>query len=392
MYRRFAIVLAIGTFVGTVSCGEGIDFEKQIKPVFVEHCGKCHGEKKGAKQLRLHTADAIQRRLEKDGNLIVTGKPDDSKLFQRLVLPANDKKLMPKGGEPLAADTIKLIRTWIEEGAVLAMVAPATAGDASEAPADPGTSGKREPAPLPEVEPADPAAIDAITQAGGQVLPLFSGSHLLQVSFAYADKPADDATVSLLRPIASQLVSVNLSKADVTSNGLQPLADCTNLRVIHLENSNVDDAGLSHLAGLQSLEYLNLYGTGISDAGLQHLRELPRLEKLYLWKTKATYDMAMALEDGTEGLTVNLGYNHPVVAKQRLTKEKEQLDKQLKEAKSEEEAAKQKLEAAQKYRESLDARAAEVDKALKELEPKPEGAGGEDANSEEAEKPAEAKE
>ena len=51
--------------------------------------------------------------------LITAGKPEESELYKRLTLPADDKKRMPKGGEPLAKDKIDLIGRWIKEGAVL---------------------------------------------------------------------------------------------------------------------------------------------------------------------------------------------------------------------------------------------------------------------------------
>ena len=76
----------------------------------------------------------------------------------------------------------------------------------------------------------------------------------------------------------------------------------------------------------------------------------------------------MAMEKATPGLIVNLGYNHPVVMKIRLTKELEVVKKQAEEAKAEETKAQQQLEAAKKNAEAVNARLAEVEKQLKELE------------------------
>jgi hypothetical protein len=116
------------------------------------------------------------------------------------------------------------------------------------------------------------------------------------------------------------------------------------------------------------LQYLNLFGTGISDEGLKHLANLKHLQRLYLWQTKASYDAAMNMEKATPGLMVNLGYNHPVVMKIRLTKELEVVKKQSEEAKAEETKAQQQLEAAKKNAETVNARLADVEKQLKELE------------------------
>jgi hypothetical protein len=138
---------------------------------------------------------------------------------------------------------------------------------------------------------------------------------------------------------------------------------------LHLELSSVTDEGLAHIAGLSGLQYLNLYGTGVTDAGLKHFAGLKQLRRLYLWQTKASYDVAMSLEKDTPGLMVNLGYNHPVVAKMRLTKEIETAKKQAEEAKAEATKIEQQLASAKKNVEATGARVTEIEKQLKELEP-----------------------
>ena len=110
---------------------------------------------------------------------------------------------------------------------------------------------------------------------------------------------------------------------------------------------------------------MNLFGTGITDAGVPNLKGLKNLRKLYLWQTKVNYDPAMGLEKDIPGLMVNLGYNHPVVMKMRLTKELEAAKKQVEEAKAGETKAQQELEAAKKNAEMVNARVADIEKQLK---------------------------
>jgi hypothetical protein len=142
---------------------------------------------------------------------------------------------------------------------------------------------------------------------------------------------------------------------------------------LHLETSSVTNDGLAHVAALAQLEYLNLYGTAITDDGLAHLAGLKRLRKLYLWQTKVSYDAAMALEVGIPGLSVNLGYDHPVVAKKRLTEELAAAKKQVEDAKAAADKAQQQLERAQKDVEAAAARTAEVEKQLKALDGQADG-------------------
>ena len=94
-------------------------------------------------------------------------------------------------------------------------------------------------------------------------------------------------------------------------------------------------AQIPHLSKLEGLEYLNLYGTPITDANIRELTGLKHLARLYLWQTKVSYDAAMSLEKDIPGLEVNLGYDHPVIARNRLTKELESAKKQLESLKAE---------------------------------------------------------
>jgi hypothetical protein len=369
MYKTRIIATAAVLLIAITSQAQDkIDFAKQIQPIFVENCIKCHGEKMASGKMRLHTAAGLKEKWDADKELIVAGDPEKSELYQRLVLPADDKKRMPRMADPLPKETIELIANWIKQGAVLPDVAAApttpAADKADEAPAE-----KPKEPELPEVSAAPQEAIDKLTAAGAQVLPLFADSSLLQVSFAHRGEPAGDAELALLAGVAEQVYALNLADAKATDGGWSSLAVLKNLATLHLERSAVTDAGLEHLAGLSNLHYLNLYGTAITDEGLKHLAGLKHLQRLYLWQTKASYDAAMAMEKDIPGLIVNLGYDHPVVAKMRLTKELEQVKKQAEDAKSEQAKAEQALEGAKKNAEAVNSRLSDIEKQLKELEP-----------------------
>src|SRR5215213_9799182 len=272
---RILVVTLIMFNVGAASASaeDKVDFAKQVLPILQESCGKCHGEKKASAKLRVHTAAALKDKWDADKGLITAGKPEASELFKRIVLPKEDKKRMPKGGEPLAKDKIDLIGRWIKEGAVLPVVAAVATPAPAPVPAKPADAAaapkKEEPkkaveVPLPKVSAAPKEAIDKLTAAGAQVMPLFAESSLLQVSFAHRSSPAGDAEVALLSGVADQVYALNLADSKATDAGLAPLAGLKNIATLHLERSSVTDAGLAHLAKLGNLQYLNLYGTGIT--------------------------------------------------------------------------------------------------------------------------------
>ncbi|HVT30239.1 MAG TPA: c-type cytochrome domain-containing protein, partial [Lacipirellulaceae bacterium] len=350
---------------------EKVDFTKQVLPIFQQNCVKCHGEKRGSAGLRLHSAAALKEKWDKQKNLIVAGKPDASELYKRLTLPKENKKRMPKGGEPLPKDKIDVIARWIKEGAVLPVIAALEAKPQAEGkgPAA-ATQEAKKPVeiPPPAVTAAPQAAIDKLTADGAQVMPLFASSNLLTVSFAHRSAPAGDAELALLTGVADQVYMLNLADSKPSDAGLAALEGLKNLGTLHLEHSSVTDAGLAHLAKLSNLQYLNLYGTGISDAGLQHLKGLKNLRHLYLWQTKVTYAPAMGLEKEIPGLEVNLGYDNPMVVKMRLAKELTEAKKQSDEAKAALTNAQQALDAAKKSADAATARVSEVEKEIKQAE------------------------
>jgi hypothetical protein len=339
-----------------------VDFVSQIQPLLVSRCSKCHGEEKAMGKLRLHSAEAIQAFHEKD--LVVAGKPDESVLLKRITLPADDKKRMPKGGDPLPQAEIDLVRQWIAEGAVyVAASAPAPPADlpaTTEKPAD-------EPAehPLPEAPPASPEAIAAVEKTGGSAMPLFQGSPLLQVSFARLDPPAGDAALASLAGVAEQVAWLDLNGAQASD--WSPLAKLKNLSRLHLEHSSATDATLAHVAGLTRLEYLNVFGTAITDAGLEHLKSVKSLRRLYVWQTKVSFEAAEALKAAVPGLAIELGWDHPAVVKQRTEAELAAVKKQGEEANKRVEDLQKQLDEAKKEKEQSDARAAELQKQLDAL-------------------------
>lgn len=87
-------------------------FEKHIRPILVQHCGECHGEKKQAGGLRLDSRDGWKTGGD-SGAAIVPGKPEESLLLE--ALQHKSFKMPPKGKLP--AEVIQHFETWIRDGA-----------------------------------------------------------------------------------------------------------------------------------------------------------------------------------------------------------------------------------------------------------------------------------
>lgn len=354
-----------------------VDFEKEVLPIFEANCIKCHGEKKASGKLRLHSAEAIQEKMAKDEELIVSGEAEKSELYERITLPADSKKRMPKGkdAKPLDKETIETIANWINEGAKFkspeespkeAPTEPAAEADGAQ-PQAPGESASADANPLPEVPPADETAIATLQQAGAHVVPLFAGSNLLDVSFALAEEPADDADQALLNDVAPQLVELDLQGAQCSNAGWGVLAELTNLRTLKLNGSNFSDDASEYLHELEHLEVLNLYGTHVTDAALAQLGGLKHLKKIFLWQTEVSYDAALALEKTIPGLEWNLGWDHPVVARKRLEKQDAEFAELLQSAESDVARLRTELKVAEEAATKAKARYDEVHQQLEKL-------------------------
>ena len=120
-----------------------------------------------------------------------------------------------------AKEKIDLIAKWIKEGAVLPAVAAVTPPTARPQKPEEAPKKEEKPAevPLPKVAAAPKEAIDKLTAAGAQVMPLFAESSLLTVSFAHRSEPAGDAEVALLAGVAEQCYAIKPGRLEADRRG-----------------------------------------------------------------------------------------------------------------------------------------------------------------------------
>ena len=89
-------------------------FESKIRPLFIEHCQKCHGEKKQEGGLRLDTKAGWQKGGE-HGPVIVSGDPEKSRLIQAVRRKDKDLQMPPK--RALGAEEVAALEQWVKLGA-----------------------------------------------------------------------------------------------------------------------------------------------------------------------------------------------------------------------------------------------------------------------------------
>ncbi len=88
-------------------------FEKEVRPLLIDRCLKCHGGEKTRGSLKLTSRDAVLQGGD-NGPAAVPGKPADSLLVQLLL--RDDARRMPKGANPLSDHEIAVLSRWVEIG------------------------------------------------------------------------------------------------------------------------------------------------------------------------------------------------------------------------------------------------------------------------------------
>jgi hypothetical protein len=91
------------------------DFESQIRPLLIKHCGNCHGSQEQNSGLRLDARQAAFKGGD-GGTVIVPGKSSQSDLVRRVTTEDPDERMPPEGA-PLSKVEIELLRHWIDSGA-----------------------------------------------------------------------------------------------------------------------------------------------------------------------------------------------------------------------------------------------------------------------------------
>jgi hypothetical protein len=98
----------------------GIEFNRDIRPILAGHCLNCHGPDAAQRQADLRLDDPASALGDRDGNrVIVPGQPEQSELLLRVATDDPTLRMPPADSdqEPLSAAPVELLRAWIKQGA-----------------------------------------------------------------------------------------------------------------------------------------------------------------------------------------------------------------------------------------------------------------------------------
>ncbi len=111
--RMFSAVL----FTSLVAAARGaVDYLRDVKPIFTQHCVRCHGDDKEEAGLRMHTAEHV--RIGGDSGSLVKLRADGKSLLLQVVEGTHeDIPSMPYKKPALTTAQIEILREWVKQGA-----------------------------------------------------------------------------------------------------------------------------------------------------------------------------------------------------------------------------------------------------------------------------------
>ncbi|MEM8711774.1 MAG: PQQ-binding-like beta-propeller repeat protein [Planctomycetota bacterium] len=209
--------------------------------------------------------------------------PEDSELFYRVTLPADDPDAMPPKGPRLSRSELSALQAWIREGS--------PAKPLEQALSDAAKGALSRAALLDRVREASGARIDerpnSVVEDEAQLL----------VTWSFSPEPPTPARMAALEPVAHRVIELSLAGLEgPVDEWLSALPELPAIRRVHLERSPVTNGGVAALLKRSPvLDYLNLHSTRV-DRGVLDLDGLPEGAQLVLFGTDA-FKASAALVD-----------------------------------------------------------------------------------------------
>ena len=281
-----------------------------VAPILERRCVQCHKESKSKGKFRMDTYELLVKG-GKEGPGLEPGNSAESRILMRMLLPKDDEEHMPPEGKtPIEDHEFAVLKWWIDNGAdpkkalkdfeVPAPIKEAVTKLIPSLTVDTAKVSATESAVIPPAVDPDDALKSAVATISKQYPGALSfesqQSNLLAFTAVSLRKNLDDAGFEKLKPVVSQLVTVDLSATNITDQSVSQLATAKHLRVIRLAETAVTDASIDSLLNIPTLQSINLYGTKVTDAGVSRLSSLTQLKHLYLWQTAVTPEAIKLLQ------------------------------------------------------------------------------------------------
>ena len=222
---------------------EAVAYTEVITPILQTKCYTCHNANKQKGGLRMDQFDLLMKG-GKDGKVIQPGNADASEIVKRLLLPIDNEHHMPPKEKPQPTESqIALLHWWINNNV-----------DTQKKVKDLSQPDKIKPVltalqnvvivkkdrtdiPATLVNKADEKIIEQLKARNIVVLPLDQNTNYLMANFV-TDSVIDKTDLQLLVQLKPQLVWLKLHNTNIADEGLNYIAQLTNLTKLDLSNTS----------------------------------------------------------------------------------------------------------------------------------------------------------
>ncbi|WP_232834949.1 c-type cytochrome domain-containing protein [Pleomorphovibrio marinus] len=268
-------------------------------------CVNCHNENKTKGGLLMNSHDALLKSGDGGKPAVVEGKPEESEMVVRMLLPPDHEDRMPPEGKPgLSENEIALVKFWIEKGAPEDM----TVGDLDED----SDINRSLAAMLPQINRTrhkialENEAFEEVRKELEQLaekinvrisLDEKAEGKSFDLKMKFPPRPFSNEELLALAPYASYFSSISLASADIGDDELFFIGKMENLERLYIPKTSVDGSGLPYLVHLEKLKEINLSFTSLKGGNALHLLEFPNLNKVYIYGTSVGKDVIQALQE-----------------------------------------------------------------------------------------------
>jgi uncharacterized membrane protein len=289
---------------------EMLVYDDMIAPVFEAKCMSCHNDQRAKGDFIMGTFQDLIKGGESDLPAVTAGKPEESELYKRVVLPEDHKDRMPPEGKtPLKESEIALLKYWIASGAMENLkVTEARKVDTIKQLVTgllPEVAKYRRKARIEEMK---LKTLEEELQVVASKLDVtirkdsLSDENRFTIAMKFPPAPFTNDQFRELSPYFEAFSKISLISSGIDDAGLYYIGQMVNLRELYLQKTKVNGSGIVFLQNLPNLEVLNLSFTKIDDKAALDLLKMHSLREVYLYRTNTSMQVVEALRKYRPGV------------------------------------------------------------------------------------------
>ena len=162
---------------------------------------------------------------------------------------------------------------------------------------------------MPEITPADSAALQQLKEMKVIIRPLTSKSNLLEADLVMVQNAGPSQMVRILEKLSAvkeQLYRLDASNCTLNNEAIKIIASFTHLSKLEIQGNNLTDDVIQPLSILQELVVLNAGQNMFTDKSMAIFKKLASLKKINLWQNRVTEDGLKEFRSQLPGVVIDL--------------------------------------------------------------------------------------